>query len=83
MSECVCTDPMRWTPSCSRWDECPLKRDGGGLPLLGTVWGGSATDQGAYRSLIGADVFFQGGKPTAWALPRSFFPGGPPGPVGE
>lgn len=83
MSECVCADPKLWTPGCSAWNLCPAAKDGGGLPLLATIWGGNATDQGLYRSLIGADVFFQDGRPGPQQLPRSFFPGGPPGPVSE
>lgn len=61
----------KWSPSCRSWSTCPGARDGAGLPLLPFVWGGSATDGGVYRSMIGADVFFKEGAPPTWqTLPK-------------
>ena len=55
-----------WTPQCLHWSTCPGTRDGGGFPLLPTTWGGLAADHGVYRSMVGSDVFFQGGAAPLW-----------------
>jgi hypothetical protein len=71
MSQCVCNNAKTWTPECTRWLTCPGTQDGAGLPLLSFVWGGSAADQGVYRSMIGSDAFFRNGAPASWkTLPQ-------------
>ena len=66
MSECACVNSETWTPKCLHWNTCPGRRDGGHFPLLPMLWGGLAADHGIYRSMIGSDVFFQGGAAPSW-----------------
>lgn len=66
MSECVCVNSKSWSPQCLHWSTCPGRRDGGGFPLLPTVWGGLAADHGIYRSMVGSDVFFKDGAAAQW-----------------
>ena len=71
MTDCVCNNVTSWTPLCTKWNTCPGTTNGGGLPLLSSVWGGSASDQGVYRTLIGSEVFFKNGAPATWkTLPQ-------------
>jgi hypothetical protein len=66
MSECACVNSESWTPKCLHWNTCPGRRDGGHFPLLPMLWGGLAADHGIYRSMIGSDVFFEGGAAPSW-----------------